>query len=70
MNLNCLWDDLNENLVGQKKTQYKSTLLEKRVLWGSIYEALGSLLNSKEPFMLKKTFYNDKNKPFWHKGSL
>jgi len=40
------------------------------VNWGSIYEAKGSLLNSKEPFMLKKKFYNDKKEPFWHKGSL
>jgi len=28
--------------------------IDKRVHWGSIYEAYGSLLNSKEPFMLKK----------------
>jgi len=45
------------------------TLIKKtRVQWGSIYEA-GSLLNSKEPFMLKKGS-NDKKEPFWHKGSL
>jgi len=42
-----------------------SILFQKKVHWGSIY---GSLLNSKEPFMLKKSFYNDKKEPFWHKG--
>jgi len=38
-------------------------------IWGSIFEAYGSLLNSKEPFMLKR-LYNDKKGAFWHKGSL
>jgi len=39
-------------------------LLEKRVHWGFIYEALASLLNSKEPFMLKKGSIKTRKDPF------
>jgi len=58
--------------------QYSYPLMDTRLLgylctlatlfhWGSIYEAYGSLLNSKDPFMLKR-FYNDKKELFWHIG--
>jgi len=45
------------------------TLRKKGSTGVCLYEAWGSLLNSKQPFMLKM-FYNEKNEPFWHKGSL
>jgi len=40
------------------------TLRKKMVNWGSIYEAKGSLLNSKEPFMLKKSSIMTRKNPF------